>query len=390
MYSDGKLTLSTEVGGFLDLYVNGNELISHMEYVDGAYLRFGAPQKVFGLETDKVRELQKQAEKSGLKLLPARVRHMGTDRCPRVLRNIKEYLEGRAEIRFNTPVRDVLVDKNEAVGVVSEKGEEFRGKYVVLAPGRQGAEWLSGVSTKLRLGMVSNPVDIGVRVELQGSVLEHLTDVTYEPKLLFTSRHFDDPVRTFCMNPYGRVIKEVYDGVSTVNGHSLENDTGANTNFAILVSTSFTKPFNEPISYGKYIARLANFLGEGVIVQRLGDLLKGRRSTEERIAQGAVSPTLKDATPGDLSFVLPYRYLADILEMLETMDRLAPGVFSEHTLLYGVEVKFYSMKLSLTPNMETQVGNLFAIGDGAGVSRGLMQASVSGVLAGREILKRVS
>lgn len=389
MYSDGKLTLSPEVGGFLDHYVDRSELIKLMEYVDSAYLRFGAPEKTYGVETDEVRKLQEQAEKCDLKLLPTRVRHMGTDRCPQVLRNIKESLKDRVDIRFRTPVREILVENNRAVGVVDERGEEFRGKCLVLAPGRQGAEWLSRQSAQLGLDTVSNPVDIGVRVELHGSVLKHLTDVTYEPKLLFTSRHFDDRVRTFCMNPYGEVIEEVYEDVSTVNGHSLENGSGINTNFAILVSTTFTEPFNEPISYGKYIARLANFLGEGVIVQRLGDLLRGRRSTQERISRGAVTPSLQDATPGDLSFVLPYRYLVDILEMLNAMDGLAPGVNSRHTLIYGVEVKFYSMKLRLTASMETQVQNLFAIGDGAGVSRGLMQSSVSGVLAGRGILKRL-
>jgi uncharacterized FAD-dependent dehydrogenase len=389
MYSDGKLTLSPDVGGFLHNFIDEKELTPLMEYVDDSYLRFGAPEKVYGLDAEEVRKLQERAEKCDLKLVPTRIRHMGTDRCPQVLRNIKESLQDKVDIRFKTSVRDIVLERNKAVGVVDEKGEEYRGKFVVLAPGRQGAEWLSGVSEQLGLSTVSNPVDIGVRVELRGSVLKELTDVTYEPKLLFTSRHFDDRVRTFCMNPYGEVIKEVYNGVSTVNGHSLENGNSDNTNFAILVSTSFTEPFNEPISYGKYIARLANFLGEGVIVQRLGDLLKGRRSTEERIARGAVKPTLQEATPGDLSFVLPYRYLTDILEMLAAMDKLAPGVYSRHTLIYGVEVKFYSMKLALSSSMETQVQNLFAIGDGAGVSRGVVQSSASGVLAGKEILRRL-
>ncbi len=389
MYSDGKLTLSPEVGGFLGDYLVEGELVSLMEYVDSAYLRFGAPEKVYGVDTGVVHGLQEQAEKCDLKLLPTRVRHMGTDRCPIVLRNIKKSLEDRVDIRFKTSVREIIVEKGRAAGVVDERGEEYKAKYVALAPGRQGAEWLSSVSMQLGLSTESNPVDIGVRVELPGATLKHLTDATYEPKLLFTSRHFDDRVRTFCMNPYGEVIRESYDGIYTVNGHSLENGNKPNTNFAILVSTAFTEPFHEPISYGKYIARLANFLGGGVIVQRLGDLIKGRRSTDARISRGIVKPTLLEATPGDLSFVLPYRYLTDILEMLQAMDNLAPGVYSRHTIIYGVEVKFYSMKLKLTPSMETQVQNLFAIGDGAGVSRGLMQSSVSGVLAGREISRRL-
>jgi uncharacterized FAD-dependent dehydrogenase len=228
-----------------------------------------------------------------------------------------------------------------------------------------------------------------VRVEVPAPILEPLTRITYEPKLLFYSRRFDDKVRTFCVNPYGEVVKEYLKGIWTVNGHSYAERKTRNTNFALLVSTYFTEPFNEPISYGRYIARLANFLGNGVIVQRLGDLMAGRRSTQERIAKGIVRPTLTDATPGDLSFVIPYRYLCDIIEMLDALDKIAPGVNSRHTLLYGVEVKFYSMQLKLTNNLETEIPDIFAAGDGAGVSRGLVQASASGVIAAREIMKRL-
>jgi uncharacterized FAD-dependent dehydrogenase len=216
-----------------------------------------------------------------------------------------------------------------------------------------------------------------------------ITDVAYEGKFIYYSKRFRDRVRTFCMNPYGEVVKEYSEGVFSVNGHSYKNRRTGNTNFALLVSTDFTKPFDDPISYGKYIAGLANLLGKGVIVQRLGDLKMGRRSTPERIAEGTVRPTLEDATPGDLSFVLPYRHLLNITEMLEALDNVAPGVNSGDTLLYGVEVKFYSMKLQLTSALETEVKNLFAVGDGAGVTRGLIQASISGVVASREILKRV-
>jgi len=261
---------------------------------------------------------------------------------------------------------------------------------VMLAPGREGSKWLEKETRRLRLQVLNNPVDIGVRVEVPASVFEHLTTATYEPKLIFNSRRFDDRVRTFCVNPYGEVVKEYLKEVWTVNGHSYSGHRTSNTNFALLVSTTFTEPFTEPISYGRYIAGLANFLGNGVIVQRLGDLQKGRRSTPERISKGLVKPTLADATPGDLSFVIPYRYLSDIMEMLEALDRIAPGVNSRHTLLYGVEVKFYSMQLRLSPALETGIENLFAVGDGAGVSRGLVQASASGVVAAREILKRLS
>ena len=220
-------------------------------------------------------------------------------------------------------------------------------------------------------------------------IMKDITDVAYEGKFIYFSRRFRDRVRTFCMNPYGEVVKEYSEGIYSVNGHSYRSRTTDNTNFALLVSTDFTRPFNEPIAYGRYIAGLANLLGGGVIVQRLGDLKMGRRSTPERIAEGSVRPTLEDATPGDLSFVLPFRHLHNITEMLEALDNVAPGVNSGDTLLYGVEVKFYSMKLKLTNALETEVKNLFAVGDGAGVTRGLVQASISGVVAAREVLKRV-
>jgi hypothetical protein len=239
--------------------------------------------------------------------------------------------------------------------------------------------------------MHSNPIDVGVRVEVPVAVMEALTNVLYESKLEFMSKSFDDRVRTFCMCPGGEVIMETTGGcdpVITVNGHSYADRSTDNTNFALLVSTTFTKPFNQPIAYGRYLARLANILSGGVLVQRLGDLMEGRRSTPARIEQGLVQPTLKNATPGDLSFALPYRYLTDIVEMLQAMDRLAPGVASPHTLLYGIEVKFYSSRPQLSPSLETEVSNMFAVGDGAGVSRGLIQASVSGVVAAREILRR--
>lgn len=231
-------------------------------------------------------------------------------------------------------------------------------------------------------------VDIGVRVELPAIVLKEVTDATYESKLVHYSKTFDEQVRTFCMNPYGEVVIEENDGVMTVNGHSYANKRSENTNFAILVSSAFTEPFDDPIAYGRYIARLANLLGGGVIIQRLGDLLAGRRSTKSRLDRCLTRPTLAEATPGDLSYVFPYRHLLSIIEMLQALDTLAPGVYSRHTLLYGVEVKFYSSRIEVSPEMETSVANLFAIGDGAGITRGLLQASASGIIAARAIAKR--
>lgn len=392
-FSDGKLTLSPDVGGFLARYIGEGTLQSLIDYVDGVYVRFGAPGVVYGGDIEAVREIGRLASKNDLILIPSRVRHIGTEWCRVLLKRMREALTGKVDIVFNTGADKILVDGTpsgrQVQGIRLKNGEETGADYLLLAPGREGSRWLEREVRHLGLTILQNPVDVGVRVEVPASVLEPLTSTTYEPKLVFYSKKFDDKVRTFCVNPYGEVVKEYLKGICTVNGHSYAERKTNNTNFALLVSTVFTEPFNEPISYGRYIARLANFLGHGVIVQRLGDLHAGRRSTPERISKGIVRPTLTDATPGDLSFVIPYRYLSDIVEMLEALDRIAPGVNSRHTLLYGVEVKFYSMQLKLTDCLETEVENMFAIGDGAGVSRGLVQASVSGVVAAREVLKRM-
>jgi uncharacterized FAD-dependent dehydrogenase len=388
-FSDGKLNLSPDVGGHILRYMERSRLEEYIDYVDGIYIKHGAPKKLYGQDSKKIEEIRALASKNDLHFIPSRIRHIGTDRCLKVLKNMKTSLKGKAEVVFHSDVDKILVTKKKVTGVRLKDGTEIASDYVVLAPGREGSKWLEGETKRLNLKVLKNPVDIGVRVEVPASVLEHLTSITYEPKLIFNTRTFDDRVRTFCVNPYGEVVKEYLKDVWTVNGHSYAKRRTNNTNFALLVSTTFTEPFHEPISYGRYIAGLANFLGKGVIVQRLGDLWRGRRSTKERISKGLVVPTLKDATPGDLSFVLPYRYLSDIKEMLEALDRVAPGVNSRHTLLYGVEVKFYSMQLKLTDSLETQIKNLFAAGDGPGVSRGLIQASVSGVVAAREILSRM-
>ena len=387
-FSDGKLTLSADVGGWLENYVGREELLRLIDYIDKVYLAFGAPTTVFGTDTDVIEELQRRAQLAGLKLIPVKIRHLGTEKCADVIKAMRDYLSSRVRILTERQATRVLVDGSVVTGVELAGGIKVRAKYVVLAPGRSGAEWLKKITKELNLKAYNNPVDIGVRVEVPAPVMEPLTRYLYEPKLIYYSKCFDDQVRTFCFNPYGEVITEFYEDVVTVNGHSFLNKKTKNTNFAILVSTSFTEPFKEPIAYGKYIARLANLLSGGIIVQRLGDLEEGRRSTPERIKRNIVEPTLKSATPGDLSFVLPYRYLANILEMLQAMDKLTPGVYSRHTLLYGVEVKFYSSRLELTKELETKVSNLYAIGDGAGITRGLIQASASGVVVARSILQR--
>lgn len=387
-FSDGKLTLSTEVGGWLSEYVSNKELAELVDYVDSIYLKYGAPEHTYGGEDETLEEIERKASLAGLKFIRQRIRHMGTERCVQTLRKMRQELNGKVEFKPKSDVKGLMVKNNVVEGVETTNGERYFGRYVIVAPGRGGAEWFQSEAQALGLKTLNNPVDIGVRVEILAPVMEELTKVLYEPKLIYYSKSFDDQVRTFCVAPYGEVITESYDGVLTVNGQSYAERKTENTNFAILVSTSFTEPFKEPIAYGKYVARLCNLLSGGVIIQRLGDLESGRRSTHERIDRSVVIPTLKNATPGDLSFVLPYRYLADIREMLQALDKISPGIHSRDTLLYGIEVKFYSSRLQLTNNLETKIHNLFTIGDGAGVTRGLVQASASGVIVAREILKR--
>ncbi len=388
-FSDGKLNLSAEVGGFLIDYMDEVSLKELIDYVDSLYLEFGAPKELKGIDMKETVRVEEAAARAGLRLVPFAIRHLGTDRCVGVLERIRAALEARGvHMHFRTEVRDIVVEGGRVRGVRTTDGAVFGSEFVILAPGRAGSHWLETVAGEIGLATATNPVDIGVRVEVPASVLRPVTDIMHEAKFTYNSRRFDDSVRTFCMNPYGVVVKERHEGFCTVNGHSFSVRKSENTNFAILVSTTFTEPFHQPIAYGRYIANLANLLGGGIIVQRLGDLLHGRRSTPDRIRRNTVKPTLTDATPGDLSFVIPYRYITDIIEMLCVLDRVTPGINATSTLLYGVEVKFYSMRLRIEPTMETEVANLFAAGDGAGVTRGIVQASVSGVVAAREILRR--
>lgn len=390
-FSDGKLTLSTEVGGNLAEYVDKQIFNGLIGYVDRVYARLAGNDEIYGVGDD-VEEWQRRAALAELRLIPVTIRHIGTDRCFNVLDQMEKQLSSRIDIEMRTTAAEIVVENGQIKAVKSSDGRTIGCDYLVVAPGREGADWLTAEAKRLRLELSNNPVDVGLRIEMPSAVLEPITRSLYESKLEFYSKSFDDRVRSFCMCPYGEVATECTAGtdpVITVNGHSYSDRRTNNTNFALLVSTNFTKPFREPIEYGRYLARLANILSGGVIVQRLGDLLSGRRSTPERIKRGIVDPTLKTATPGDLSFVLPYRYLTDIIEMLQAMDKLAPGVCSRDTLLYGLEVKFYSSRLKLTSSLETGISNMFAAGDGAGVTRGLVQASVSGVIAAREIGRRL-
>ncbi len=388
-FSDGKLTLSSAVGGFLGDYLSRAELEELVGHVDGIFLRFGAPSRVYRPEAAAEEVLTRAAAASRLVYVPSPVRHMGTDGSRAVLERMRDFLRTRADVVFGERVERILVEDGRAAGVETASGRLYRAPAVVLAPGRAGVEWLSGEGRRLGLPAANNPVDIGLRLECRAGVMKPLTDAAYEVKLHFTSSLFRDHVRTFCMCPYGEVVMESVNGLLTVNGQSYAGHRTENTNFALLVSTRFTRPFDAPITYGRHVAGLANLLSGGILVQRLGDLSAGRRSTEERLKDNPVRPTLKSAVPGDLSFALPYRHLADLREMIEAMEGMAPGLNRPETLLYGIEAKFYSIRLGLSPGMETPVGNLFAVGDGAGVSRGLVQAAASGVVAARAIGARI-
>jgi len=385
-FSDGKLTLTSEFGGFLSEYLHPDVLNEIISYVDQLYLSFGAPDHLYGTDREVINDLQRKAASAGLSLIPARIRHLGTENCFYILQRIFQQLSSRVDIATDTRVAEILTRDRIVEGVKLATGEVIRSRYVVCGPGRSGAEWFQREASRLGLKGTNNPVDIGVRVEIPAVLMEPLTSQVYEPKLIYFSPSFDDRIRTFCMNPHGVVVMENNGGLITVNGHSYAEKKTENTNFALLVSKTFTEPFNEPICYGKNIASLANMLGNGVLVQRLGDLLMGRRSTKERIRRGMVRPSLEEATPGDLSLVLPYRHLCSLIEMLEALDKLVPGINSSHTLLYGIEVKFYSFRVQVNSDLQTEIQRLFAIGDGAGITRGLIQSSASGVIAARKII----
>lgn len=387
-FSDGKLTLSPDVGGFLGEIIPRKEVKNLLQQADDIFLSFGAPAKTYSPPREVLDNLEIQAKLAQMEFIYSPIRHLGTENCVRVLTNIREYLQDKIAIRTETKVDQIVLESGQAKGVRLPSGEVLRGEYVIAAPGRVGASWMKKEAARLGLTATPNPVDLGVRVEVPAAVMQKLTDVVYEAKLIYYSQTFDDRIRTFCMNPYGEVVSEAVDGLISVNGHSYAEKRSENTNFALLVSSRFTEPFDDPIGYGRAIVSLANLLGSGVIVQRLGDLLAGRRTTEKRLSRCITRPTLPEATPGDLSFVFPYRHLKNIMEMLEALERIVPGVYSRHTLLYGVEVKFYSHRIRLNNELESEAKNLFITGDGSGITRGLIQASVSGLVAARAISKR--
>lgn len=389
-YSDGKFNLTTEFGGWLNEYMPDKNVLETIEYVDSVNIKFGATKETFSTFTQEADKIRKKALGVDLHLLDAKCKHLGTENTRRIMSEIGKWLEGKIDIRCNTKVEQIRkIKEDDRIHIQTDKGE-FSSKYLIATPGRAGAEWFANQCKELGMDLINNRVDLGVRVELPGAVFKDITDAVYEAKLQYRTKKYNDIVRTFCMNPYGYVVTENTDGIITVNGHSFSDPEkqSKNTNFALLVSNKFTSPFKEPYKYGKIIATLSNLLGGGIIVQRLGDLMDGKRSNPHRIKQSFMKPTL-DATPGDLSLVLPKRHLDNIIEMIYALDKIAPGTANSDTLLYGVEVKFYSSRLSLTKDLETPLKNMFAAGDGAGITRGLSQAGASGVIVARSIIKKL-
>ena len=388
-YSDGKYNFTTEFGGWLRDYLPDSEIMELINYVDSVNVRFGATEVVYSTQSEEALKLEKKALENDLHLLGAKVKHLGTENNLQILKNIFAYMKDKVTLRFGTSVLNIHDEKDGYR--LETSGGDVACRYLIAAPGRSGAEWFSEQCGRLGLDIINNQVDIGVRVELPAMVFEHITSAVYESKLIYRTQQYGDTVRTFCMNPYGHVVTENVDGLMTVNGHSYSDPAlqSENTNFALLVSNRFTEPFKEPYKYGKHIASLSNMLSGGVLIQRFGDLLKGTRTNEHRLSKSFVKPTLT-ATPGDLSLVLPKRHMDNIIEMLFALDKIAPGTANYDTLLYGVEVKFYSSRPQLSASLETNMTNFYAIGDGAGITRGLAQAAASGVIAARAIHEKIA
>ena len=394
-FSDGKLSLSPDVGGNLPEILGYDRAVQLIKESDDIYLKFGADTSVYGV--DKQREIdaiRRMAIGATLKPIEGPIRHLGTEEGYKIYTRLQEHLLAQGVImEFNTMVENIIIEDNVAKGVITDKGETYYAPEIVSAIGREGSDWFSHVCGEHDIETQVGTVDIGVRVEVRDEVMEFLNKNLYEAKLVYYTPTFDDKVRTFCTNPSGEVATEYYEnGLAVVNGHAYKSQEykTTNTNFALLVSKNFTRPFNEPIEYGKHIAQLSNMLcGGRIMVQTFGDFQRGRRTTEERLCRNNLIPTLKDAVPGDLSLVLPYRIMKDISEMLIALDKVTPGIASDETLLYGVEVKFYSNKVVVNKDFETSISGLRAVGDGASVTRGLQQASANGLSVAESILKKM-
>ncbi|MDO4853372.1 MAG: FAD-dependent oxidoreductase, partial [Clostridia bacterium] len=387
-FSDGKYNITNDFGGTLYEYIGKKQALDLMHYVDAINMRYGGEgTKLYSTAGSGFKRICIQHK---LNLLDASVRHLGTDINYVVLENLYHYLSERVSFFFDTTVEDLTIDAEGVYHAMTGRGE-FESANCVVSVGRSGSKWMEDVCKRLKIPTKSNRVDIGVRVELPAVVFSDLTDELYESKIVYRTEKFEDNVRTFCMNPHGIVVNENTNGIVTVNGHSYEDPKKQtqNTNFALLVSKHFSEPFEDSNGYGESIARLSNMLGGGVMVQRFGDLIRGRRSNDKRIERSTTVPTL-NATPGDLSLVLPKRILDGIIEMIYALDKIAPGTANDDTLLYGVEVKFYNMEVALDEHLETMYKGLFIIGDGSGITHSLSHASASGVYVARTIADRLA
>lgn len=385
-FSDGKYNITNQFGGTLHKYIGKRQATELMNYVDKINLRYGGQGTALYSTADT--RIKKLCVENDLHLLDASVRHLGTDINYIVLENLYARLKDKVDFFFRTPVEKVM--RTEQGYRISAGGDEYEADKVIISAGRSGSKWMEGICRDLEIPTKSNRVDIGVRVELPAEVFSHLTDELYESKIVYRTKQFEDLVRTFCMNPRGVVVNENTNGIVTVNGHSYEDPAKhtENTNFALLVAKHFSEPFKDSNGYGESIAKLSNMLGGGVIVQRFGDLIRGRRSNQKRLDEGFVTPTLA-ATPGDLSLVMPKRILDGIVEMIYALDKIAPGTANDDTLLYGVEVKFYNMEVEIDENLETRHKGLFVIGDCSGVTHSLSHASASGVHVARVLAGQV-
>ncbi|WP_302998628.1 NAD(P)/FAD-dependent oxidoreductase [Thomasclavelia spiroformis] len=390
-YSDGKFNITSEFGGWLTDYLSTDEVEDIIQYVDNLYLKHGATKEITDPTTDKVKEIEHRGYAVGLKLLRAKVRHLGTEENLRIMTEMSTKLKEHIDMLFKTAVKEVLVEDNRAKGVILENGEVINAKKVVLAPGRDGSAWLTKVLKKHGLELYNNQVDIGVRVETSNIVMEEINNNLYEGKFIYNTS-VGTKVRTFCSNPSGHVVIENHSGTMLANGHAYHDPKlgSKNTNFALLVSHTFSEPFNEPNEFAHEVSRLANKLSNGsVMVQRYGDIKRGRRTTEKRLKEGYTVPTLKEAVPGDLGLVLPYNTMKSIIEMIEALDKVTPGIANEHTLLYGVEAKFYSARPKVREGFECKIDDLYVAGDGAGLTRGLAQAGANGIIVARHIIDHI-
>jgi uncharacterized FAD-dependent dehydrogenase len=394
-FSDGKLSLSYEVGGDLPELTGANLAQEYIEYTDSIYLDFGADTKVEGIgNNEAVKEIRRKAIQGSLKLVDCPIRHLGTEKAQEIYLKIQSHLlESGVEIKFDTTVKNLLIADNQVYGVLISDSltkmeeEEVLSDKVIVAAGRKGADWLKEMCMEHNINHSAGTVDIGVRVELRNEVMESVNNVLYESKLIGHPAPFKDKVRTFCQNPGGFVSQENYDNnLAIVNGHSYKDKKSDNTNLAILSSHNFSAPFNEPIEYGKKVAELVNMLGNGkILVQRYGDILDGKRTWEKELSQSNVKHTLPDAVAGDLTSAMPYRTMTNILNFIQAMDTVVPGFASRETLLYGPEIKFYSNRINLDQNFETNIKGLHCLGDSSGWTRGLMMASAMGVMMGRKL-----